>query len=96
MSSLTQRAGRAALWQIAGGGWQTLVRVGASIYLARVLKPSDFGLFGMAFLYQELLVTALSIGCGTGLIVKKDLDEDLSTSFWLSCTVRTIIFRRYL
>ena len=91
--SLGIKAGRAALWQIAGGGWQTLVRLGASIYLARALKPSDFGLFGMALLYQELLVTALSLGFGTGLIVKKELTEDdLSTAFWLSCTVRFIIF----
>ena len=91
--SLGIKAGRAALWQIAGGGWQTLVRLGASIYLARALRPSDFGLFGMALLYQELLVTALSLGFGTGLIVKKDLsEEDLSTAFWLSCTVRIIIF----
>ena len=93
MSCLAQKAGRAALWQIAGGGWQTLVRLGASIYLARALKPSDFGLFGMALLYQELLLTALSMGFGTGLIVKKDLtDDDLSTCFWLSCIVRITIF----
>ena len=91
--SLGQRAGRAALWQVAGGGWQTIVRLGASIYLARALKPSDFGLFGMALLYQQLLVTALSLGFGTGLIVKKDLtEEDLSTSFWLSCAVRVTVF----
>ena len=91
--SLGIKAGRAALWQIAGGGWQTLVRLGASIYLARALRPSDFGLFGMALLYQELLVTALSLGFGTGLIVKKELSEDdLNTAFWLSCTVRFIVF----
>jgi len=91
--SLGQKAGRAAIWQVAGGGWQTIVRLAASMYLARALKPSDFGLFGMALLYQQLLVTALSLGFGTGLIVKKDLtEEDLSTSFWLSCAVRVTVF----
>ena len=92
-ASLTQRAGRAALWQILGGSWQTLVRLGASVFLARALKPSDFGLFGMAFLYQELLVAALSLGFGTGLIVKKELsDIDLSTNFWMSCVIRICLF----
>ncbi len=91
--TLAQRAGRSALWQIVGGGWQTLVRLGASIYLARALRPSDFGLFGMALLYQEFLITALSLGFGSGIIVKKEISEDdLSTAFWLSCTVRFIIF----
>jgi len=91
--SLGIKAGRAALWQILGGGWQTLVRLGASVFLARALKPSDFGLFGMALLYQELMVSALSLGFGTGLIVKKYLsDEDLSTSFWMSCIIRLILF----
>ena len=60
--SLGIKAGRAALWQIAGGGWQTLVRLGASIYLARALKPSDFGLFGMALLYQGAFGNSAFIG----------------------------------
>lgn len=93
MASLKAKTGNAALWQVAGGGWQTIVRLGASIYLARALSPSDFGLFGIALLYQEFILTILQIGFGTGIIVKKKLSqEDLNTSFWLSCFTKSTIF----
>lgn len=91
--SLGVKAGRAALWQIVGGGWQTLIRLGASIYLARALRPSDFGLFGMALLYQEFFTHIFAMGFGSGIIVKKSLSQnDLNTCFWLSCLIRVAIF----
>jgi len=92
-SSLTQRAGRAALWQIVGGGWQTIVRMGASVFLARALKPSDFGLFGMAVLFQEFLVHLTALGMGTGIIAKKEVSRnDLNTCFWTIAGVRFLLF----
>jgi len=92
-TSLTQSAGRAALWQILGGGWQTLVRLGASVFLARALKPSDFGLFGMAILFQEFLLHIGAMGMATGIIIKKDVTkEDLNTCFWTLAGVRLCLF----
>ena len=47
--SLGIKAGQAALWQIAGGGWQTLVYLEGDIYPACTLKPSDFGFLFINF-----------------------------------------------
>lgn len=60
--ALTRSAGRGALWQIMGGGWQTFVRLAASTVLARVLDPEDFGLFGMAMLAQALISRVGALG----------------------------------
>lgn len=91
--ALTRSAGRAALWQILGGGWQTVVRLGASTVLARALAPEDFGLFGMAILARELIAHIGALGMGTGIIAKKDVNEDdLCTCFWTMAATRFVLF----
>ena len=90
---LTQTAGRGAMWQISGGLWQTIIRLGASTILARVLRPSDFGLFGMALLFSEFITVMTNLGMGTGLIAKKNVtDNDLNTYFWCMAGLRLLMF----
>ena len=91
--SLSQQAGRSALWQLAGGGWTTIVRLGASFFLARALTPSDYGVFGMAILMREFVQHFGSLAMGAGLIAKKELtDEDLCTCFWSMAAIRFFMF----
>ena len=92
-NALTRSAGRGALWKILGGGWQTVVRLGASTILARALAPEDFGILGMALLARELITHIGALGMGTGIIAKKDVSEDdLCTCFWTMVGVRFILF----
>jgi len=91
--SLTQTAGKGALWWISSGLWQTGIRLGASAVLARNLNPSDFGLFGMAMIVNELIDRMGPISMGSGLIAKKDITQkDLSTCFWMMSIVRFVLF----
>lgn len=81
--SLVRSAGRGAAWQIAGGGWQAVVRVAASVILARLLTPMDFGILSMAIIGRELIRQIGNLGMGAGIIAKKNLSqEDLNTCFW--------------
>jgi len=92
-NSLTRSTGRGALWQVIGGGWATLVRLGASTVLARVLDPRDFGIMGMAILARELVLHMGQMGMGAGIIAKKDATEDdLNTCFWSMAAVRILMF----
>ena len=92
-SSTGRKAVRSAFWQLLGGGWQTLVRLGASVFLARALTPEDFGVFGMALLFREFLSTIGALGMGSGIIAKKDVTQaDLSTCFWTMAGVRVCLF----
>lgn len=91
--ALTRSAGRGALWQIMGGGWQTFVRLAASTVLARVLAPEDFGLFGMAILVQGLITHIGALGMGTGIIARKDANEDeFCTYLWTMAGVMSVTF----
>ena len=91
--SLTQRAGRSALSQIMGGVFVTVIRMGASVFLARALTPTDFGLIGMAVLLREFVFVLGSIDMVAGIIVKDDLkDVDLCTFFWSMASLRVLMF----
>ncbi len=91
--NLTRTAGRGALWNAMGGAGQTIIRLGASTILARVLTPDDFGLFGLALLARELIQLLGAMGMGVGVIVKKDVTEDdLCTCFWSLAAIRFVLF----
>lgn len=91
--ALVTTTGRSALWQIIGGGWQTIVRLGASVFLARALTPRDFGLFGMAMIAQEFISYMGALGVNAGVIAKKDVaDDDVYTCFWIVAGMRFIMF----
>ncbi len=90
---IARKAGRGALWQFMGGGWQTLIRLAASTVLARVLTPQDFGLFGMALLAKGVLGRFGALGMSTGLIAKKAVtEEDINTCFWSMAGIRSVMF----
>lgn len=91
--ALNRSAGRGAMWRIAGGAWSTVVRLGASMFLARHLTPADFGIFSMALLVHEFVFRFAGLRMGSGVIAKKDLnDDDISTAFWVDGSVRVLLF----
>lgn len=91
--SLARQAVRSAFWQVGGGMWITIVRLGASVFLARALTPADYGVFGMALLIREFIQQFGNFGMGTGVIAKKNASEDdLCTCFWFMALVRFVLF----
>ncbi len=91
--SLRKSAGRGAIYQVSGGGVVTIIRIGASTILARLLLPDDFGLFGMALLLSELVLRVGALGMGVGIIAKRNVtEEDLSTAFWTMAFIRIVLF----
>jgi len=91
--SITRAAGRGVIWQFIGAGWQTIIQLGASMVLARVLLPEDFGLMGMALLAQGLVKRMADMSPVSGVIAKPDATQaDLSTAFWISMTLQSLLF----
>ncbi|WP_017444359.1 lipopolysaccharide biosynthesis protein [Gayadomonas joobiniege] len=92
--NLTRSAGSAAFWQLFGGGASAFIRLTASIFLARLLTPHDFGIFGMALLAYEFVSYAVSCaGIGSAIVAKKEVTQaDLSTSFWSIALVKFVMF----
>lgn len=72
---------------------QTIVRLGASVIIARILTPYDYGLFGMAVLTSDFIAHTTRFGMDVAIIVKPDINEkDLNTCFWSMSASRLIMF----
>lgn len=84
-SNLYQRATRGVVWF---GGSRVVIHAiswGISIAVARVLSPSDYGLFGMALLYIGLIEFLNDMGLGAAIVQRKDItDTQLHSLFWFT------------
>lgn len=93
ISSIPIFAGRGGIWQILGGVWQTLIRLGASTVLARLLSPEDFGIVALSFMVYGLFSSLTILSSTTGILAKASVgQEDLNTAFWLGAIIHTLIF----
>lgn len=55
----------------------------ATVFLARLLSPSDFGIFGLAMLFIGLLNLIYDLGLGSALVQRKEVTwEHESSVFW--------------
>jgi len=81
--SLTKAAVRGMTWsgisQAVGQG----LRLVATIILARLLLPEDFGIIAMTLIVTTLVMRIGDLGFSSALIQRKDVtDSHLSTTFW--------------
>lgn len=61
----------------AGMKWGTQILSWAStLVVARLLTPTDYGLFGMAMVFQGFLAPIYDLGIGAAIIQRRDLGED--------------------
>ena len=67
-------------------------RVGASIILARILTPGDFGIMAMVLLITSLFSQIALTGATSAIVVKKNLDSrDLNTAFLLCISIGMLL-----
>lgn len=65
----------------------------ASIYLARILGPAEFGLIGMISIFVAIGTSLVDSGLSTSLIRTKDADDkDFSTVFYLNLGLSAIVY----
>lgn len=74
----------AFLWQLGGGLFQTIVRLGGSYVLARNILPDEYGLFALALLYQTLVSFLFSAGFGSALIYRQIITQVYYSTCYLS------------
>ncbi len=81
--SLKQRAVKSIFWLGGAKFLGQLITWCLTLLLIRLLSPEDFGLVGMAGVYQGLVVIIYDLNLSAAIVQKPDLKErDLSTCFW--------------
>lgn len=85
---------------ISGVFWSFLQQIGskgvsliATILLARILSPEDFGLIGMLVVFIEVSQTLINGGFSQALIQKRNVDEeDYSSVFYINLAVSILLY----
>ena len=71
----TQRTIRGANWNMMRVIVQTIVSLGVTIVVARILPPEDFGLLATAMIFIGLAEIISAMGMGAAVVQRKNLDE---------------------
>jgi O-antigen/teichoic acid export membrane protein len=83
---------RGARWVAGSQVAQQVTKAGSSIVLARLLRPTDFGLLAITVVLTDFLERVLGdTGTSAALIHRKELDQDLASSvFFLNLMVGVV------
>jgi O-antigen/teichoic acid export membrane protein len=89
--SLSRRAVKSGFWIIFLRIFQQLFSLIRTVFLARILLPSDFGLLGIALLSMSLLETFSRTGFDRALIQKKENIQNYLNSAWTIMILRGLL-----
>ncbi|ANY07989.1 lipopolysaccharide biosynthesis protein [Pseudonocardia sp. HH130630-07] len=90
--SLTGRTARGFAWAFTGTVGQAVLQLGATVALARLLTPEQFGSAAAALLIIGLTQLVTQLGVGAALVHRHDLgDRDVTAAFWFS-TLTAAVF----
>jgi len=82
--SLQQRTFTGFFWVLLGSGIQVALKIGVLAVLARLVKPSDFGLMGVALIVMDFSKMFTHMGVGPALVQRKEIEQrHLTTGFTL-------------
>lgn len=89
--TLSQKVVRSGLWVAVYKIIERVFRFVKTMIIARILAPSDFGLFGIACLSLEVLQTFTETGISSALIQKKENIKDCLNTAWTIQIIRAVI-----
>ncbi|OLM29401.1 Lipopolysaccharide biosynthesis protein WzxC [Pseudonocardia sp. Ae717_Ps2] len=85
--SLTTRTARGFAWAFTGTVGQAVLQIGATVALARLLTPDEFGAAAAAL----LVVGLTQLGVAASLVHRERLDDrDVTAAFWFSVLVAAV------
>ncbi|MDP3921353.1 MAG: lipopolysaccharide biosynthesis protein [Candidatus Omnitrophota bacterium] len=84
MKTLKEKTVSGVKWQVINKVAQKVISVATFAVLARILEPSVFGIFAMAFVAIDGLAVFQSMGLDAGLVQKRDAPEAMQhTAFFM-------------
>ncbi len=91
-SDLKNRAIKSLAWYTGTRLWTQMLSWGVTVFLARLLTPSDYGLFAMAFAVITLIELLQEFGLGVSIIQRQDLrPEHVNAIFWITSSASLVV-----
>ena len=76
ISQLTRKVRSATYWLFGSNIAIQLIFWAITVFVARILSPDDYGLFGMTFLITSSLEVFNELGLGSAIIQKRDITKE--------------------
>jgi teichuronic acid exporter len=93
MESLRDKSIAAFFWVLIDKAGSSMINFAVTIWLARLLQPSDFGLVAMVMVFFELSNSFIQSGFGFALIREKEISEiDKSTAFVFNLVTALVLY----
>ncbi len=93
MSELKKQTVSGVKWVFVASVTQRIISFGATVILARILNPADFGLFALAMVMIDGFGIFKSLGFDSALVRRKDdIDKACNTAFFLIPAMGMILF----
>ena len=87
-TDLKDRTIRGSFISVGARGINTLVQIGSTVVLARLLTPRDFGLIAMVLVGLELLMNFRDAGLSAATVQRKEIKQaQVSALFWINTAV---------
>lgn len=97
MQDLKEKTVRGAFWDINSNVICQFIQLAVTPIMARLLTPSDFGLWSMAMVFVVFLNIFAQLGMGTAIVQKKDLtDEHIASVFVVNIMVGFVLCAAYI
>jgi O-antigen/teichoic acid export membrane protein len=91
-ADLKGRSVRGGMWTVTAQGVQFLMQSAATIVLARLLTPSDFGLVAMVTAITSLGQAFADLGLSEATIQQPEISHDqVSNLFWINVTIGLLL-----
>ncbi|GAA4554001.1 lipopolysaccharide biosynthesis protein [Pseudonocardia xishanensis] len=90
--NLTARTARGFAWAFTGSVGQAVLQILATIVLARLLTPEEFGSVAAALLVVGLTQLVTQLGVAAALVHRRELtDRDVAAAFWFSMALSVVM-----
>src|SRR5262245_7510278 len=90
---LKARVARAVFWIVWSRGVVQVLSFPATLLVARILQPSDYGVVAIATIFTSITGVLAEMGLGAAIIQFRDLDRrELNTCFWITMTLASAAY----
>lgn len=85
MSDLKRKSVKGAFWTFGAQGGKMALQMLSVVVMARLLSPEDYGVFGMAAVFTQMVFVVKDLGLSQAAVQKKNLlPEESSALFWIN------------
>ena len=87
---------RSLAWSYSGQAMSFLIAFGSSVVIARLVTPSEFGIYAMAAAFSSLLGVVFGLGLGSYIVREEDIDTPILRSVFTVSATFTVAFSTLL